>query len=415
MKSKYIIFLLLLIFFTFTPVSGQILNGNFDNTLNHWTSDGNLTCVRDATASYDTTYYAKIQSEPIINLTTLTTFSQDVDVSGYYKLELVSRGRIQQSADRGGYMRMYVGGNYVDLNEGWGQGDVWHEQNVSIIGTGVQTVKLEVYTWYQAPEPYAGVVIRIDNVGLILNPTLSGYVTDESGSAIQSSTVSLSNSGGEDVTNETGYYEISLVPTGTYTISAVATNYERYSGTVIISSDTTQNITMTQSTDVPDVPDVWIPLPIYPPEPTPTIIPDDNATTIIDEIIEPIENIIDEIIETIIELIPELPDTLEKLLEVIEEILTYIFTPFNWLILAFAYLGALVGKYITETSDDNIIVETLLYGTIAWILVLIVNLFISITSTEIIAVVIFFVSGLLLSILSENFTEPEKKNPRRKH
>lgn len=405
-KRRILILFFLILFFTYSG-SCQILNGDFSygGGIEHWTPSTTGNASQVVADIVGVSYPGGSPPSMSIKVVCLTDPEygiakayQIVDVTGYSKLAF----HAEMSKSAGGVVEASIGSTTQSFSD---SSSAWDYYELNIIGTGNQTVQ-----FYTSKTGTGNAIIAVDHIYLIPHPTLSGYVTDENNNPIQSATVSLSDSAGEDVTNETGYYEISLVPTGTYTISAVATNYERYSGTVIISSDTTQNITMTLSTDDPDV---WIPLPIYPPTPTPTEIPDDNETTIIEEIIEPIKDIIDEIIEPILELLPE------ELVEIIEETITYISTPFNWLVLITAYIGAFIGKSIFNNDEDyaEIITSTLLLGTIGWIIVLLINFFIPIISqNEIISILIFTTSGFIIAAIASSIQpETETRTPRRPH
>lgn len=140
----------------------------------------------------------------------------------------------------------------------------------------------------------------------------------------------------------------------------------------------------TSTTPTPTEPPVYSPLPVLPapiPTPEPTSIP-----------------------------------PYEPVLIIIEEFIDFISTSYNWIFILLAYLGALIPKIPTKNETQEILVDTALYGTIGWILVLILNIFIPIISiSEILSMVIFFFSGLILSVLSNLNSEPEKKRPRRKH
>ena len=247
--TKCLIISLFLFLISFLPVSGQIVNGHFNSNLNNWTCAGDLSCDRGSVASYDTTYYARIHAEPTGNTT--TTLSQVVDVTGYSRMELVAKGRIQESADRGGYMRMYVGGNYADLNVGWVEGLIWHEHSATITGTGPQTVRLEVNTWFRPPESYAGVVMRIDNVVLIPYPILSGYVEDSEGNPILAY-LSLNNSEDPIESNATtGYYEFPYQDEGVYLLTVTKPTQQDYTAVINLTTHTEHNVSMTRL--IPDL------------------------------------------------------------------------------------------------------------------------------------------------------------------
>jgi len=246
LKSTIFIIFLLILCIGVNPVSAQIVNGHFNSNLNSWTCAGDISCDRGSTGSYDGTYYAKFSAEPISQNTTLTTLSQNVDVTGYSRIELVAKGRIQESADRGGHMRMYVGGNYANLNVGWVEGLSWHDHNATISGTGVQEVRLEIYTWYQPPESYAGVVMRIDNVVLIPYPVLSGYVEDSYGNPILAY-LSLNNSEDPIESNATtGYYEFPYQEEGVYLLTVTKPTQQDYTAVINLTTHTEHNVSMTR-------------------------------------------------------------------------------------------------------------------------------------------------------------------------
>ena len=156
-----------------------------------------------------------------------------------------------------------------------------------------------------------------------------------------------------------------------------------------------------------EAPDVFIPLP--PVIPTPPIYEEDANETIIGEIIE-----------IITELLPEpLKELPEKVLEIIEETITYVSTPFNWLLLITAYIGAFIGKSIFNNDEDHaeIITSTLLLGTIGWIVVLLINFVVPIISqNEVISILIFTTSGFIIAAIASSI-QPETKTraPRRPH
>ena len=242
---KYPILFLFLLLISFLPVSGQIVNGHFNSDLNNWACAGDLTCERGSVGTYDGTYYAKIGSEPTGNTT--TSLSQVVDVTGYSRMELVAKGRIQQSSDRGGYMRMYIGSDYADLNVGWIEGLLWHEHDVSITGSGSQTVKLEINTWFRPPESYAGVIMRIDNVVLIPYPILSGYVEDSEGDPVLAY-LSINNSENTAIESNatTGYYEFPYQEEGVYLLTVTKPTQQDYTAVINLTSHTEHNVSMTR-------------------------------------------------------------------------------------------------------------------------------------------------------------------------
>jgi len=96
----------------------------------------------------------------------------------------------------------------------------------------------------------------------------------------------------------------------------------------------------------------------------------------------------------------ELPVPEEKY-TIVEEFMTFLMTPISWIFILFAYIGALIGRILIDPNDGDI-KKTLaamgLYGTIGWILVLFANIFVElITINSLFSIVIFFISGLIVS------------------
>lgn len=80
--------------------------------------------------------------------------------------------------------------------------------------------------------------------------TLSGYVYDNYGYPIGPAYISLNNSGGSTESNDTGYYEITGLSSGTYSIMVTSGNNEDYSDTVIMAGNIEKNITLTRLSPV---------------------------------------------------------------------------------------------------------------------------------------------------------------------
>jgi len=80
--------------------------------------------------------------------------------------------------------------------------------------------------------------------------TLSGWIDNNLGNPVSSATVTLNNSGGETTSNDTGYYEITGLSSGTYTITATSPTHQDYSGLLNMSGNTEKNITMTRLSPV---------------------------------------------------------------------------------------------------------------------------------------------------------------------
>ncbi len=96
------------------------------------------------------------------------------------------------------------------------------------------------------------VMIYIDTIEVTEQTAynLYGYVTNNLGNPVGSANIVLNNSGGETTSNDTGYYEITGISSGIYTITATSPTHEDYSDTVSISGNTEKNITMTRLSPV---------------------------------------------------------------------------------------------------------------------------------------------------------------------
>lgn len=237
--------------------------------------------------------------------------------------------------------------------------------------------------------------------------TLSGYVTDTSDNPIQSATVTLSDSGGEDVTNVSGYYEITEISSDNYGITATATSFERYSDYVSVTEDTIKNISMVLDTTETVVSPIVAPPPLYTEIPTPTktdipIADEENGDSIIDEIIDIVNDLIVQPIENLIEFFDE--TFIEPTKVIIEEVIVHISSTFNWMLLVFVYLSTLVGRIVNKIEDAvTLVIDTALYGTIALIVILLLS-FIGLAfifSNELIAVIVFVVTGFGFGMLPE--------------
>lgn len=335
--------------------------------------------------------------------------------------------------------------------------------------------------------------------------TLSGYVTNNLGNPVSSSTITLNNSGGTNTSNDTGYYEIPGITSGTYSITATSPTHDDYSDIVSIIGDTEKNILLTRKLPILSVTNIypeknemlltwtrnivvsdvkvfkgtntnliatvesgsyltgyyqdldvecdteynyWLQpieddvtgskyalsdttddcfISVAPPiiNPIPTEVPDGDDENVDDgeggngdgdgdkDIIEIIDGIFDDIIgflddiieffdEAIIEPIDEI--IIEPIRKIVNNVMTYVGSTFNWLLLGFVYLSTLVGRIFSKKTDiTKIIIDTLLYGTIGIILILLLNLvgFSFIFSNELLAMIIFIIVGLMFGILPE--------------
>jgi len=154
----------------------------------------------------------------------------------------------------------------------------------------------------------------------------------------------------------------------------------------------------TENCDISAIP------PFIPETPTPT--PTETPPPDDDEEEEGIIEIIDEIIDNTIEDLSEFFD--ETLIEptkvVIEEVIVHVTTTFNWILLIFIYLGVLAARMMNRGNDLVMaFVDTLFYGTIALLFILILTVFgvLSLLSNEMIATIVFIVVGIIFGFAPE--------------
>ena len=166
----------------------------------------------------------------------LDWISKDIDVTGANYLTL------WHINDRGD---VYINNSVVGS---WSSsGGVWTYSNFSLPAnlSGVQTVKIAC--------PSGVDVCHIDDLYIDSYPTatLSGFVKNTLGYPISAATISLNNGGGSTTSNDIGYYEISDISSGTYTISVTSPTHQDYTESGIsITSNTVKNITMTRITPI---------------------------------------------------------------------------------------------------------------------------------------------------------------------
>ena len=180
--------------------------------------------------------------------------------------------------------------------------------------------------------------------------SISGTITDNSG-AVNNAIITLNNSGGSTTSNEIGYYEFTDISPNTYSIDVTNTLHYDYSDVVILTSDTEKDIFLTVIPTATPIPTPIIaPPPIIPTqEPTP-FVEIEEQITLIDDIITEIENI-----------------TLERV--------TVLFTKgLSWMFILASYVGALASFILIKGKDEEAnIFNVLLFGTIGWILLLLIN------------------------------------------
>ena len=200
--------------------------------------------------------------------------------------------------------------------------------------------------------------------------TLSGTVRNAAGT-VENVTITLSGSGGSTTSDATGYYEFVDILLDTYSITATEPLHYDYTDSISLTADTEENILLSLLVVPPDIPVV---------APPPFI----EATTV------PIPT-------------PIPTEQQDPITTIIEEIMILISSPFNWILILFAYLGATIGRLISNDDYDemgNILASVSLYGTLAWILILFINLVVPIiTDSGIVSIIIFFLAGFVVSLV----------------
>lgn len=260
---KLLIFIILFLLFIIPTGSAQILNGDFEDytepppVWNHWIN-GNFTegSINDVVVQYDHHAYTgtygwmgrsfiKGNGETESSLTTYS--QQNVDFTGYNNLTFYYKLQYSNTPDtKEGCI--YVGNNKHSLPF---TDNTWTYYNIDVSGyEGVKTLRMSAKVGLIANVPvHYWVKFQIDDIALTnFNPVLYGYVTNNLGNPVSAATITLNNSGGSTTSNDTGYYRIEEIPSGTYTISATSPTHIDYSDTVSITTNTEKNISMTRLT-----------------------------------------------------------------------------------------------------------------------------------------------------------------------
>lgn len=241
-------------------------------------------------------------------------------------------------------------------------------QIIADTGTHTLTTSKPGYTSNSSSVTVVASDVEYD-IQLIETLTLDGYITNDLGDTVSGAYVLLSDNAGNDISDSTGYYNISNIDNGIYTIGVSEALHYDYTDAVSITDDTKKDILLTLLPTGPEPP-VVAPPPFIEATPIPILLPVEQQTPL-----------------TII----------------IEEIITLISSPFNWIIILFTYLGAVIGRLISNDDYDemgSILASVGLYGTLAWILILIINFFVPIiTDNGIISIITFFLAGFVVSLI----------------
>ena len=191
--------------------------------------------------------------------------------------------------------------------------------------------------------------------------TLSGTVTNESG-YVNNALITLSGLGNSATSNEIGYYEITNAFAITHTMTATETLHYDYTDSVTITGNTEENIFLTVIPIATPTP----PPPVVAPPPVVPIAPTEEPTPF-EEIIRE-ETIIEETMIEIENLIPE------EIIAYFEKVITYVGTGISWSFLLAPYLGAFVSHLLLKgKEEEENLFDLLLFGTIGWVLLLLIN------------------------------------------
>ena len=213
--------------------------------------------------------------------------------------------------------------------------------------------------------------------------SISGTITDNSG-AVNNAIITLNNSGGSTTSNEIGYYEITDISPNTYSINVTEVLHYDYSDIVTITSDTEENIFLT-----------LISLEIVPIIAPPPVIPTEIPTPIL----------IEETELTIFE------ESIEELSELSILITNLIGKSLTWAFLLATYIGAIASHLLIKGKDEEPdVLNVLLFGTLGWALLLLINFsgYITIVTTSfILNALIFGIAGFVVHTVLDVVTSKE--------
>ena len=256
-SNKIFIFSILFLILI-NPCMGQdyIENSNFTTDLSNWSL---YTSGTASTKAYDRPTSGGWDGSPYIRVRVLcsgdtgqigtATAYQSVDVTGYSKLEFKGKSTLtlNDPNNEGGYNRVYVGSDYIEFPANTG----WTSYEIDLTVSGVQDVEIVAYAWDNTGSYYGTSITYVDNIiltGYDPNKTIDGYVTKSSnGDPLESASICLNNSGGSAASNESGYYTISDIPPGIYSISVTRSGFADYIDVITISDNIEKNISMSYS------------------------------------------------------------------------------------------------------------------------------------------------------------------------
>lgn len=234
---------IIILFFQPVQASEQVINGDFETgNLTGWqtvsTGTGSFTVA--SAYKYSGSYGLRIYSSPICNHYIKQTIDM-TDVSTiylrFYRYDITSPSKTTIGIIGN------IPSHYIYYNSSSGYELIeWDASSY----TGNQVFFISAY----AANGGGVSDIYVDDISGMSVNKLTGFVNNTLGNVVSAATITLDNSGGSTTSNDTGYYEIADITSGTYTITATSPTHEDYSDTVSITSDTEKNITMTRLTPI---------------------------------------------------------------------------------------------------------------------------------------------------------------------
>lgn len=175
-------------------------------------------------------------------------WSQDIDISGWSNLTFRSYSLYDiDSGNCDADMFITIGTVSYELPEG-----SFNTHIIDLDGqSGTQTIEFHASVSNTASSPYSPLSQTwIDEIYLtdeIPTSTLSGYIT-RSGTPLELATITLNNSGGDTISNESGYYSISDIEPGSYLVTTARTGYNSDESIVDLTSNQIHNVSLTYET-----------------------------------------------------------------------------------------------------------------------------------------------------------------------
>lgn len=265
LNKKYIILILFTLLYIQTAIGDDILYPEKDATVDKWFSTSSYTSPIITYAGSDGTDFKRAFIE--FDITNYSDSSAATNVKLYlYSNDENTAGEVY----------------FQRLTQTWSEPITWNSQPTSYTSTNQASKNIySTYTWYEidvteqfkdaidSENGYYGIRLSSEEddsheaakfmsiheankpyLKISTTSKLSGYVTNNLDNPVSTATITLNNSGGSTNSNDTGYYEITGLSSGTYSITATSPTHEDYSDTVIMVGNIEKNITMTRLSPV---------------------------------------------------------------------------------------------------------------------------------------------------------------------